>query len=190
MRIRSGLFDWRAWPERSASGERARASSEGRRPERRRDVPCVPDPLATDTSRFTRPRPPPPRAVHGPAHGAPRTRFRSNTVRRPYATAAVCRHSMPLSRVGAVGSRGGRITLGVKRPGKRRTGNPFAPFEAAEAGDGLTANLHGHEAGNCGYSQGEPSLENSRKMKENCHRTSPRCYRCGIETYLEHARGG
>src|SRR3990172_3273111 len=48
----------------------------------------------------------------------------------------------------------GLITLGVKRTGKRRTGNPFAPFEVAGAGDGLTATLHGHEAGNGGYSQG------------------------------------
>ncbi len=48
----------------------------------------------------------------------------------------------------------GRITLATKRTGKRRTGNPFAPFEVAGAGDGLTANLHGHEAGNGGYSQG------------------------------------
>ena len=60
----------------------------------------------------------------------------------------------------------GRITLGVKRTGKRRTGNPFAPFEVAGAGDGLTANLHGHEAGNGGYSQGEPAG----------HRASPRPY--------------
>src|SRR6185503_3624309 len=51
----------------------------------------------------------------------------------------------------------GLITLGVKRTGKRRTGNPFAPFEVAGAGDGPTANLHGQEAGNGGYSQGEPS---------------------------------
>src|ERR1700675_3775113 len=29
-----------------------------------------------------------------------------------------------------------------------------------------------------------PSLENSRTMREKCHRASPRCYRCGIETYL------
>jgi hypothetical protein len=58
----------------------------------------------------------------------------------------------------------GRITLGVKRTGKRRTGNPFAPFEVAGAGDGLTANLNGHEAGNGGYSQGEPAG----------HRASPR----------------
>ena len=48
----------------------------------------------------------------------------------------------------------GLITLAVKRIGKRRTGNPFAPFEVAGAGDGLTANLHGHEAGNGGHSQG------------------------------------
>src|SRR5678815_323462 len=60
----------------------------------------------------------------------------------------------------------GRITLGVKRTGKRRTGNPLAPFEVAGAGDGLTANLHGHEAGNGGYSQGEPYG----------HRASPRPY--------------
>src|SRR6266545_7012246 len=60
----------------------------------------------------------------------------------------------------------GLITLGVKRTGKRRTGNPFAPFEVAGAGDGLTANLHGHEAGNGGYSQGEPAG----------HRASPRPY--------------
>src|SRR5215813_8241562 len=58
----------------------------------------------------------------------------------------------------------GLITLGVKRTGKRRTGNPFAPFEVAGAGDGLTANLH--EAGNGGYSQGEPAG----------HRASPRPY--------------
>src|ERR1700675_4409239 len=51
----------------------------------------------------------------------------------------------------------GRITLAAKRPGKRRTGNPSAPFEVAGVGDGLTANLHGHEAGNGGYSQGEPT---------------------------------
>src|SRR6266852_4255402 len=51
----------------------------------------------------------------------------------------------------------GRITLDAKRPGKRRTGNPFAPFEVAGVGDGLTANLHGHEAGNGGHSQGEPT---------------------------------
>jgi hypothetical protein len=51
----------------------------------------------------------------------------------------------------------GCITLDAKRPGKRRTGNPFAPFEVAGVGDGLTANLHGHEAGNGGYSQGEPT---------------------------------
>ena len=50
----------------------------------------------------------------------------------------------------------GRITLAAKLPGKRRTGNPSAPFEVAGVGDGLTANLHGHEAGNGGYSQGEP----------------------------------
>src|SRR5262245_53456165 len=60
----------------------------------------------------------------------------------------------------------GLITLGVKRTGKRRTGNPFAPFEVAGAGDGLTANLYGHEAGNGGYSQGEPTG----------HRASPRPY--------------
>ena len=60
----------------------------------------------------------------------------------------------------------GRITLGVKRTGKRRTGNPFAPFDVAGAGDGLTANLHGHEAGNGGYSQGAPTG----------HRASPRPY--------------
>ncbi len=60
----------------------------------------------------------------------------------------------------------GRITLDAKRAGKRRTGNPFAPFEAAGAGDGLTANLHGHEAGNGGYSQGEPTG----------YRASPRPY--------------
>jgi hypothetical protein len=60
----------------------------------------------------------------------------------------------------------GLITLGAKRTGKRRTGNPFAPFEVAGAGDGLTANLHGHEAGNGGYSQGEPTG----------HRASPRPY--------------
>ena len=51
----------------------------------------------------------------------------------------------------------GRITLDAKRPGKRRTGNPFAPFEVAGVGDGLTANLYGHEAGNGGYSQVEPT---------------------------------
>ena len=51
----------------------------------------------------------------------------------------------------------GRITLAAKRPGKRRTGNPSAPFEVAGVGDGLTANLHGHEAGNGGHSQGEPT---------------------------------
>ena len=51
----------------------------------------------------------------------------------------------------------GRITLGVKRTGKPRTGNPFAPFEVAGAGDGLTVNLHGHEAGTGGHSQGEPN---------------------------------
>src|SRR5712692_9495458 len=51
----------------------------------------------------------------------------------------------------------GRITLAAKLPGKRRTGNPSAPFEVAGVGDGLTANLHGHEAGNGGYSQGEPT---------------------------------
>src|SRR2546425_5397489 len=50
----------------------------------------------------------------------------------------------------------GRITLDAKRPGKRRTGNPFAPFDEAGTGDGLMANLHGHEAGNGGHSQGEP----------------------------------
>ena len=44
----------------------------------------------------------------------------------------------------------------MKRTGKRRTGHLFAPFEVAGAGDGLTATLHGHEAGNGGYSQGEP----------------------------------
>jgi hypothetical protein len=60
----------------------------------------------------------------------------------------------------------GLITLGVKRTGKRRTGNPFAPFEVAGAGDGLTANLHGHEAGNGGHRQGEPMG----------HRASPRPY--------------
>src|SRR5262249_13390528 len=60
----------------------------------------------------------------------------------------------------------GLITLAVKRTGKRRTGNPFAPFEVAGAGDGLTANLYGHEAGNGGYSQGEPTG----------HRASPRPY--------------
>ena len=60
----------------------------------------------------------------------------------------------------------GLITLGVKRTGKRRTGNPFAPFEVAGAGDGLTANLHGHAAGNGGHSQGEPTG----------HRASPRPY--------------
>src|SRR3990172_11821978 len=60
----------------------------------------------------------------------------------------------------------GLITLGVKRTGKRRTGNPFAPFEVAGAGDGLTATLHGHEAGNGGYSQGKPTG----------HRASPRPY--------------
>src|SRR6266545_3007533 len=51
----------------------------------------------------------------------------------------------------------GPITLDAKRTGKRRTGNPFAPFDEAGAGDGLTANLHGHEAGNGGHSQGEPT---------------------------------
>src|SRR5713226_4301111 len=50
----------------------------------------------------------------------------------------------------------GRITLAAKLPGTRRTGDPSAPFEVAGVGDGLTANLHGHEAGNGGYSQGEP----------------------------------
>ena len=35
------------------------------------------------------------------------------------------------------------ITLAVKRTGKRRTGNLFAPFDVAGAGDGLTANLQG-----------------------------------------------
>src|SRR6266545_6292614 len=60
----------------------------------------------------------------------------------------------------------GRITLGANRTGNRRTGNPFAPFEVAGAGDGLTANLHGHEAGNGGHSQGEPTG----------HRASPRPY--------------
>jgi len=39
----------------------------------------------------------------------------------------------------------------------RRMGNPFAPFEVAGGGDGLTANLRWHEAGNGGYSQGEPA---------------------------------
>ena len=53
-----------------------------------------------------------------------------------------------------------------KQGRERRTGNPFAPFEVAGAGDGLTANLHGHEAGNGGYSQGEPAG----------HRASPRPY--------------
>ena len=57
-----------------------------------------------------------------------------------------------------------RASLAVKRTGKRRTGNPFAPFEVAGAGTGLTATLHGHEAGNGGYSQGEPAG----------HRASPR----------------
>jgi hypothetical protein len=51
----------------------------------------------------------------------------------------------------------GRITLDAKLAGKRRTGNPFAPFDEAGAGDGLMANLHGHEAGNGGHSQGEPT---------------------------------
>ena len=51
----------------------------------------------------------------------------------------------------------GRITLDAKLPGKRRTGNPSAPFEVAGVGDGLTATLHGHEAGNGGYRQGEPT---------------------------------
>ena len=51
----------------------------------------------------------------------------------------------------------GRITLGAKRAGKRPTGNPLAPSEVAGAGDGLTATLHGHEAGNGGHSQGEPT---------------------------------
>jgi len=37
----------------------------------------------------------------------------------------------------------GHITLDAKRTGKRRTGNPFAPFDVAGAGDGLTANLYG-----------------------------------------------
>ena len=32
-----------------------------------------------------------------------------------------------------------------------------AGFEVAGAGNGLTANLHGHEAGNGGHSQGEPT---------------------------------
>src|SRR5712691_12631331 len=62
----------------------------------------------------------------------------------------------------------GRITLVAKLPGKRRTGNPSAPFEVAGVGDGLTANLHGHEAGNGGYSQGEPKG----------HRANPRPDRC------------
>src|SRR6266545_6247969 len=65
----------------------------------------------------------------------------------------------------------GRITLGAKRTGKRRTGNPFAPFEVAGAGDGLTATLHGHEAGNGGYSQGAPTG----------HRASPRPY-CALDS--------
>src|ERR1700692_1172843 len=29
------------------------------------------------------------------------------------------------------------------------------------------------------------SLDYSRTMKEKGHRTSPRCYRCGVETYLD-----
>jgi hypothetical protein len=33
----------------------------------------------------------------------------------------------------------GPITLGAKRAGERRTGKPYAPFEVAGAGDGLTA---------------------------------------------------
>jgi len=50
----------------------------------------------------------------------------------------------------------GHITLDMKQTGKRRTGNPFAPFEGEGAGDGSTANLIGHEAGNGGYRQGKP----------------------------------
>ena len=48
-----------------------------------------------------------------------------------------------------------RTPGGAKRPGKRRTGNPFEPFEVAGVGDGLKVNLSGHEAGNGGYGQEE-----------------------------------
>src|SRR5713226_8496940 len=62
----------------------------------------------------------------------------------------------------------GRITLDAKLPGKRRTGNPSAPFEVAGVGDGLTANLHGHEAGNGGYSQGEPKGYRANPRPDRC----------------------
>jgi hypothetical protein len=51
----------------------------------------------------------------------------------------------------------GPITQGAKRAGKRSAGNPHAPFDRAGAGDGPTAILIGHEAGNGGHSQGEPT---------------------------------
>jgi len=51
----------------------------------------------------------------------------------------------------------GPITRGAKRAGQRSAGNPHAPFDRAGAGDGLTATLNGHEAGNGGDSQGEPN---------------------------------
>ena len=60
----------------------------------------------------------------------------------------------------------GPITLGAKRTGKRSAGNPHAGFDVAGTGDGPTANLNGHEAGNGGHSQGEPTG----------YRASPRPY--------------
>jgi len=60
----------------------------------------------------------------------------------------------------------GPITLEVKRAGKPGAGNRPAGFDVAGAGDGLTANLTGHEAGNGGHSQGEPTG----------YRASPRPY--------------
>jgi hypothetical protein len=45
----------------------------------------------------------------------------------------------------------GHITLDAKQTGKRRTGNPSAPFDVEGAGNGFTVNLNGHEDGNGGY---------------------------------------
>src|SRR5206468_7939261 len=72
----------------------------------------------------------------------------------------------------------GRITLAAKLPGKRRTGNPSAPFEVAGVGDGLTANLHGHEAGYGGYSQGEP-MEYRANPRPDRWRPRPHAQRTG-----------
>jgi hypothetical protein len=50
----------------------------------------------------------------------------------------------------------GLIPRGAKRAGKPGAGNRHAGFDRAGTGDGPTANLHGHAAGNGGHSQEEP----------------------------------